>query len=292
MKSVAEGASGVVSFFLVKVLALQYLSLLTLVACAVWVFTAVRLKGHYVRALEVAIEKHGLDTEELTLDAHDSAIVAVIDRALRSDDEIQRLFALELIDRMPPDPGCSRSGNSSPAVRMKCDGEFCLLRQTTRRFSRTKLSQVRSASEVTSPALLSSWPGNAGLHSVLPQLQTLSEGSRSPASGCRGCRHLSLERRTRGGSPRGPERNARAEQRCRTGAGAGTVWIRNPPSFRVRNSSVFWRASRRRFVRPPWPSRPGRRDEALLPAIISSLAHSPAPRSWRARFSTSLRRPG
>src|SRR5262245_20836180 len=78
MKSVAEGASGVVCFFLVKVLALQYLSILTLAACAVWVFIGVRLKGHYVRALEVAIEKHRLDTEELTLDAHDSVIVAGI----------------------------------------------------------------------------------------------------------------------------------------------------------------------------------------------------------------------
>ena len=77
MKSVAEATSGVVCFFLVKVLALQYLSILTLAACVVWIFTAMRLKGYYVRALEVAIEKHGLDTEELALDAHDSVIVAV-----------------------------------------------------------------------------------------------------------------------------------------------------------------------------------------------------------------------
>ena len=32
------------------------------------------------------------------------SIVASIDKALRSDDEIQRLFALELIDRMPHGP--------------------------------------------------------------------------------------------------------------------------------------------------------------------------------------------
>ena len=55
LKSTADGLSGIAIFFLVKAVPLRLLSLLVLAACCVWIWTLVRLRGHYSRALEQAL---------------------------------------------------------------------------------------------------------------------------------------------------------------------------------------------------------------------------------------------
>lgn len=101
IKSSAEGLAGLVTFFIVKVVALQYLSILSLGVVVIWLATAIRLKRGYVKALMVAVEKRQLDFEALTLDVHDSAMVATLKKTLESTDPIQQLFALDLIDGLP-----------------------------------------------------------------------------------------------------------------------------------------------------------------------------------------------
>lgn len=101
VKSFAEGLAGLATFFIVKVIALPYLSIFALSAIAIWLVTAIRLKGGYVKALMSAIEKRQLDFEELTLDVQDAAMVSTIEKTLGSDDEIKQLFALDLIDGLP-----------------------------------------------------------------------------------------------------------------------------------------------------------------------------------------------
>ncbi len=270
MKSVAEGASGVVCFFLVKVLALQYLSILTLAACAVWIFTAMRLKGYYVRALEVAIEKHGLDTEELALDAHDSVIVASIDKALRSDDEIQRLFALELIDRMPHGPWAHTLGelfaSGSQEVRRRIltlasDDPVVLSDEVVAK-------AIGEQSEIAGAAMAVA--GKRRLHSVLPQLQ-MHLGAADPRLRAAAAAAILRLRQ-------GPVEEARAilngmldgpsgeqalaleqlDQEFAMLSGPRLIGFLESGTPEVREAALAIAASRR--------------DEALLPAIISSLA--------------------
>jgi hypothetical protein len=104
LKSSAEGLSGLATFFLVKVIPLSFLSLLVLAACGVWVWTLVRMKGFYSRALEDALRSRSLEYSDLHLDAQDPAVVATVDRSLRSRDPLEQMFALELIRDMPPGP--------------------------------------------------------------------------------------------------------------------------------------------------------------------------------------------
>jgi hypothetical protein len=104
LKSSAEGLSGLATFFLVKAVPLPFLSVVVLAACAAWVWTLVRMKGFYSRALEEALRSRSLEYGDLQLDAQDPAVVATLDRSLRSGDPLEQMFALELIRDMPPGP--------------------------------------------------------------------------------------------------------------------------------------------------------------------------------------------
>jgi ATP/ADP translocase len=104
VKSCAEAASGLATFFLVKSISLEYLSVISIVATAIWIYGCVRLRSLYAAALARAIEKRQIDFEELTVDAEDPAMVAVIRRALESGDAIQQLFVLDLISGLPLAP--------------------------------------------------------------------------------------------------------------------------------------------------------------------------------------------
>ena len=271
MKSVAEGVSGILSFFLIKVLALQYLSVLTLVACAIWVITAARLKGYYVRALEVAIEKHGLDTEELTLDAHDSAIVAVIDRALRSDDEIQRLFALELIDRMPPDPWIPTlrelfPGGSNEVRRrilsLAADDPEVLSDEAV-------AGAIGELSDIASAAIVVA--GKRGLLSVLPQLQTYLKAADPRLRAAAAAAILRLGE--------GPVEQARAILNGMLSASSGEEQAlalahlgQESAMLSSQQLSSFLGSESPEVREAALAVAAGRRDEALLPGIITSLA--------------------
>ena len=101
VKSISEGFGGLVTFFLVKIIALQYLSIISLGAIAVWILTAIKVKSGYVEQLQTAIAKRQIDFEDLNVDVQDAAMVKTIEETLSSDDEIKQLFALEIIEGLP-----------------------------------------------------------------------------------------------------------------------------------------------------------------------------------------------
>lgn len=101
VKSVAEGLGGLATFLLVKVIALQYLSVVALAAIGGWLVTTFRVKSGYVKQLQTAISKRQIDFEELNIDVQDAAMVRTIEETLTSQDEIKQLFALEIIEGLP-----------------------------------------------------------------------------------------------------------------------------------------------------------------------------------------------
>lgn len=54
--------------------------------------------------MQKAIEKRQLNFDELKIDLADHAMVNTIEKALAVDDEVQQLFALELIEGIPLTP--------------------------------------------------------------------------------------------------------------------------------------------------------------------------------------------
>ena len=101
VKAIAEGLSGLLVFFLVKIIQLQFLSVIALGTIVVWLFTSIRVKANYVKQLETAISKRQIDFEDLNVDVQDAAMVKTIEQTLSSEDEIQQLFALEIIEGLP-----------------------------------------------------------------------------------------------------------------------------------------------------------------------------------------------
>ena len=101
VKAIAEGLSGLLVFFLVKIIELQFLSVIALGAIVAWLFTSIRVKANYVKQLETAISKRQIDFEDLNVDVQDAAMVKTIEQTLSSKDEIQQLFALEIIEGLP-----------------------------------------------------------------------------------------------------------------------------------------------------------------------------------------------
>ena len=101
VKAIAEGLSGLLVFFLVKIIELQFLSVIALGAIVAWLFTSIRVKANYVKQLETAISKRQIDFEDLNVDVQDAAMVKTIEQTLSSEDEIQQLFALEIIEGLP-----------------------------------------------------------------------------------------------------------------------------------------------------------------------------------------------
>ena len=100
-KSIAEGIGGLVTFLLVKIIALPYLSIVSLGSIVIWLFTSFKVKTGYVNQLQTAIAKRQIDFEELNVDVQDAAMVKTIEETLSSNDEIKQLFALEIIEGLP-----------------------------------------------------------------------------------------------------------------------------------------------------------------------------------------------
>ena len=101
VKAIAEGLSGLLVFFLVKIIELQFLSIIALGSIVIWLFTSIRVKANYVKQLQIAISKRQIDFEDLNVDVQDAAMVKTIEKTLSSKDEIQQLFALEIIEGLP-----------------------------------------------------------------------------------------------------------------------------------------------------------------------------------------------
>ena len=101
LKSFGEGFGGIITFLLVKIISIQYLSVVSLLAIVGWLLTSFRVKSGYVKQLESAISKRQIDFEELNVDVQDAAMVKTIEDTLSSDDEIKQLFAFEIIEGLP-----------------------------------------------------------------------------------------------------------------------------------------------------------------------------------------------
>lgn len=123
IKYSAETAVSLCIFVLVSYTGVRYLSVLSIIALALWIATAIRLKSLYVKALASALEKGHMSSEDLVLNAQDPAFLDAVEKALSSGDEAQQLSALELLQGLPPGPWAAilqrtfQSG--SPAIQRR-----------------------------------------------------------------------------------------------------------------------------------------------------------------------------
>jgi len=104
IKAFIEGFAGLSIFIVAKWVPLNFLSIAVLIVAGVWIVYTFKIKTGYVAALQKAIEKRQLNFEELEVDVADSAMVATIEKALRAEEEVKQLFALELIEDISLSP--------------------------------------------------------------------------------------------------------------------------------------------------------------------------------------------
>ena len=103
VKLVAEGTAGLAVFVLAKIMAVHYLSVVTIAALAWWIARVAGLRSQYREALVNAIEKRQVDSDTLSAALRDPGMSQVINGALEGD-ETQQLFALEMIEGLPLSP--------------------------------------------------------------------------------------------------------------------------------------------------------------------------------------------
>ena len=173
IKSIAEGLGGLTTFFLVKVIALPYLSIISLGSIIIWLFTSFKVKAGYVSQLQTAIAKRQIDFEELTIDVQDAAMVKTIEETLSSDDEIKQLFALEIIEGLLLSSWKKTINqlfkNGTPQVRkrilsMAWDEDAIISNEDI-------IQAINNSDEVSAEAIIVA--GRRKLKDVLPHLETL-----------------------------------------------------------------------------------------------------------------------
>lgn len=123
IKAGAEAIAGLTIYFLARYAGFDSLSALAIAAAGAWVLLALRLKPLYVKALVSALEKRQVEFDDLALDAQDPDLIALVDKALKSGDDVRILFALELIEGLSLAPWQralrSLSESGSPQVRQR-----------------------------------------------------------------------------------------------------------------------------------------------------------------------------
>ena len=173
VKSIAEGLGGLITFLLVKVIALPYLSIVSLGSIVMWLFTSFKVKTGYLDQLQTAIAKRQIDFEELNVDVQDAAMVKTIEETLSSDDEIKQLFALEIIEGLPLSSWKKTINqlfnNGSPEVRkrilsMAWDEESILSNEDI-------IQAMNKNDSVSAEAIIV--VGRRKLKDVIPNLETL-----------------------------------------------------------------------------------------------------------------------
>ena len=173
IKSISEGLAGLITFLLIKIIALPYLSLVSLGSIMIWLFTSFKVKTGYVNQLQTAIAKRQINFEELTLDVQDAAMVKTIEETLSSDDEIKQLFALEIIEGLPLSSWKKTINqlfkNSTPEVRkrilsMAWDEDSVISNQDI-------IQAMNKGDEVSAEAIIVA--GRRKLEDVLLDLETL-----------------------------------------------------------------------------------------------------------------------
>ena len=175
LNSMGEGLGGIATFLLVKIISIQYLSLVSLMAISGWLVTSFRVKSGYVKQLESAISKRQIDFEELNVDVQDAAMVKTIEETLSSEDPIKQLFALEIIEGLPlsswKDTIKRLFSEGSSDVRkrilsMAWDEELILSNDDI-------IAAMKKNDEVTSEAIIV--VGRRKLEQVVPDIESLLE---------------------------------------------------------------------------------------------------------------------
>ncbi|MDB9884259.1 cyclic nucleotide-binding domain-containing protein, partial [Candidatus Marinimicrobia bacterium] len=173
IKSIAEGLGGLITFLLVKIVALPYLSFVSLCSIGVWLFTSFKVKTGYVNQLQTAIAKREINFEELNIDVQDAAMVKTIEETLSTSDEIKQLFALEIIEGLPLSSWKKTINelfnNGTPEVRkrilsMAWDEEGVISNDDI-------IQAMNKSDEVSAEAIIVA--GRRKLKDVLPNLETL-----------------------------------------------------------------------------------------------------------------------
>jgi HEAT repeat protein len=173
IKSIAEGLGGLITFLLVKIVALPYLSFVSLCSIGVWLFTSFKVKTGYVNQLQTAIAKREINFEELNIDVQDAAMVKTIEETLSTSDEIKQLFALEIIEGLPLSSWKKTINelfnNGTPEVRkrilsMAWDEEDVISNDDI-------IQAMNKSDEVSAEAIIVA--GRRKLKDVLPNLETL-----------------------------------------------------------------------------------------------------------------------
>ncbi len=108
LKALAEAAAGLLTLFVLKKFDFQFLSAMSLVAIAAWLFYCVRIASMYLKELGSAIERREVDMTGLDIDTHDPLFQKTIAQELENPDILRRLFALELMEGQPLKPWAPR----------------------------------------------------------------------------------------------------------------------------------------------------------------------------------------
>jgi hypothetical protein len=104
LKSITEGAVGILIYVLLYFLTPAQLSIVAVAFCGLWGSSLFKLKSLYVRELQSAIASRRLPREDLEISATDALTVGVIDRTLSTGEPVQQLLALDLIADLPLTP--------------------------------------------------------------------------------------------------------------------------------------------------------------------------------------------
>ena len=109
IRSGMEGLAGVLIFLLISTSIISEsqiysLSLVIIFAIFLWIWNNMKLKEGYVKTLMSSIENRQLNFDNVRFDINDTDIIKTLDNALKDDDELKQLFALDLLRKLPLTP--------------------------------------------------------------------------------------------------------------------------------------------------------------------------------------------
>lgn len=100
-----RGMGGLLLIFCSQVIALS-ISQLSLLVCglvSLWIYLSITIRREYLNTFRLALEKKTIEPEALRVPINDSATLQPILSVLESPDERQVLYALSLLEGVPPD---------------------------------------------------------------------------------------------------------------------------------------------------------------------------------------------
>ena len=116
LKSFFEGLSGILIFIfvyfdMVNDNDVTFFSYIILIAIILWIYNCYQLKYGYIKSLLSSIENRQLNLDKIKIDIDDEKIVKTIDNALNSKNELEQLYAIDLLWEIPKENGKLQSEN-------------------------------------------------------------------------------------------------------------------------------------------------------------------------------------